>query len=139
MEENIDSLYYKEKRTVPITTLKKICDKYISENQEIAFLKIDVEGLEREVLEGADFTKYRPQVIVMEATLPNTDIPCYDKWEDILIDNGYHFVFTHGVNRYYVADEHKELDSRFIPVKQLLSKYRILTAVPIEAFLNFTD
>lgn len=108
--------------------LKEICNKYISNNQEIHFLKIDVEGAEKEVLLGSDFAIYRPWCVVMESTLPGTDIPCYAEWESLLLGNAYHFVFSHGVNRYYVADEHSELDERFIPVENLLNRYRIFRA-----------
>ena len=121
---NINKEFYKGKTTINITTLKKICDEYVKE-KEISFLKVDVEGYERNVLLGADLSMYRPKVIVMESTLPMTDIPCYDQWEDILIDNKYHYVFSHGVNRYYVADEHSEFDERFIPVLEIMKKYRI--------------
>lgn len=135
LEENIRDTHYSEKRKIKITTLKSIYDAHLSKDQEISFLKIDVEGFEREVLEGAALSEYRPHVIVMEATLPGTDIPCYDKWEYILSDNKYHFVFSYGVNRYYVSDEHKELDARFIPIISLLKKYKILSCVSVEKYI----
>ncbi len=97
-----------------ITTLKDICDSYIKREINISFLKVDVEGYEREVLLGADFNQYRPNIIVMESTEPCTVIPNYEKWEKILITNGYHYVFSHGVNRYYVADERSDLDEEFV-------------------------
>lgn len=110
---------------VKITTLKNICDEYLAPEQEISFLKIDVEGFEKEVLLGADFSHYRPNIIVMESTLPNTMIPCYDEWENILIENNYHFVYERGVNRYYIANEKKELDARFADVNCVENYYTI--------------
>lgn len=98
-----------------ITTLKDICDAYVNENVDISFLKIDVEGYEREVLLGADFDVYRPYVVVMESTEPCTLIPTYEQWENILIEHAYHFVYMQGVNRYYVADERRYLDEEFFP------------------------
>lgn len=130
LEKNITE-HFEKKITIPITTLEKVCDENVPSNQQITFLKIDVEGYERNVLLGANFQKYRPMVIVMEATLPNTMIPCHDEWEDILTDNQYHYVFSYGVNRYYVADEHSELDTRFISMLEILSKYDVYTAMPI--------
>ncbi len=97
---------------VPVTTLKNICDKYVC-NKEITFLKIDVEGYEKQVLLGADFKSYRPLLVVMESTVPNTMIPCYEDWESILLDQGYVFSYMHGVNRYYVRNDCMELDARF--------------------------
>lgn len=110
---------------VKITTLKKVCDKYLAPEQKISFLKIDVEGYEKEVLLGADFIHYRPYIIVMEATLPNTNIPSYHEWENILIENNYHFVYERGVNRYYIANEKKELESKFVDVDHMEDYYSI--------------
>lgn len=125
LKENISETFFEGKKTVKVTTLKKICDDNLHIGQEISFLKIDVEGLEKQVLLGADFDKYRPLIIVMESTLPNTYNPCYEEWEYILHDNKYHFVYSYGVNRYYVANEHTELDDKFEPIQKLLGKYRV--------------
>lgn len=97
---------------IPITTLNKVCDQYVHD-KEISFLKIDVEGYEKQVLMGANFETYRPLVIVMESTLPNTMIPCHEGWEHILLDAGYVCSYMHGVNRYYVRDDRMDLDARF--------------------------
>jgi len=37
---------------------------------EIHFLKIDVQGSESDVLRGCDFVRYRPWIVVIEATEP---------------------------------------------------------------------
>lgn len=112
---------------IKMTTLKNICQEYVQDGQKIHFLKIDVEGAEKDVLLGADFEKYRPMIVVMESTLPLTNIPNYDDWEDILIAAKYHFVYSHGINRYYVADEYKDLDSRFVPWEKLVASYCIFS------------
>lgn len=124
LEENIKEEQCK-KIIIHLTTLEKICNQYIKEDQQITFLKIDVEGYERNVLLGADFKKYRPMVIVMEATLPQTDIQCHDNWEDILISNNYCHAFSYGVNRYYVAQEHNYLCKRFISILDIMKKYKV--------------
>ena len=99
---------------VQILPLKMICEEYISADTDISFLKVDVEGSEKEVLLGADFVKYRPKIIVMESTIPRTDVPTYKTWEPLLIDANYHFVYQRGINRYYVSDECSEmLDPKF--------------------------
>lgn len=125
LEENIRE-GCNDKTVIHITTLEKICDENIKPNQQITFLKIDVEGYERNVLLGANFKKYRPLVIVIEAMLPATTIQCHDKWEDILIKNNYHYVFSYGANRYYVADEHNYLDNKFTPILDIVKKYKVL-------------
>ena len=47
-------------------TLAAICEGHARE--PIHFLKIDVEGSERDVLAGMDFHRWRPWVVVVEAT-----------------------------------------------------------------------
>ncbi len=124
VSDNIKEDYYKNKTAVKVTTLEKICREHVG-GRHISFLKIDVEGFEKQVLLGADFKKYRPEVVVMESTLPMTDIPCHEEWEYILTENGYHHVFSYGVNRYYVADECGTLDEKFIPMLDIMKKYRV--------------
>ncbi len=135
VESNIKDTFFEEKRTVELKTLKSICDDYLPYDQDISFLKIDVEGFEKEVLEGADFSKYRPIVIVMESTLPGSNVPCYDKWEYILLENDYHYVYSYGVNRYYVANEHQEYNDKFISMLDILKKYRVYSLCRTECMM----
>ena len=93
---------------VNVTTLSEICETF-SENQAIHFLKVDVEGFEKNVFLGNDWKKYRPWIIVAEATLPMTQVENYEEWEYILLDANYLFVYADGLNRFYLAEEHKEL------------------------------
>lgn len=126
IKENVvdENGYYE---MIDIVTLKDICDEYV-QGGAISFLKIDVEGAEYDVLVGADFKEYRPWIIIIESTEPGTDIPCYHKWEEILLSNQYHFVLAEGVNRYYVADERKMLDERFCSIDKLAQMYNIYHA-----------
>lgn len=95
---------------MPVTTLRTLCrDNGV---QEIDFLKIDVEGAEQAVLEGNDWARYRPKVIVAEAVAPITMQPSWDAWEPILIANGYRFVFSDGLNRYYADEDRPAAGSR---------------------------
>lgn len=95
--------------TVPVTTLARVCEQYAPET--IDFLKIDVESHEREVLEGADWKRFRPRVVVIEATRPNTTIPCHHDWEPILLGNDYLYAAFDGLNRFYVRSEDRDLAS----------------------------
>jgi len=92
---------------VEIRTLADVCRE--AADQPIDFLKIDVEGLELQVIEGADWTAYRPRIVVVEATRPLTREPSYGDWEPVLLRNGYSFAWFDGLNRFYVAREHSEL------------------------------
>ena len=55
---------------VPVTTLRALCENHAP--AAIDFLKIDVEGAERDVLIGGDWLRFRPKVIVLEALTPVT-------------------------------------------------------------------
>lgn len=90
---------------IEIKTLESICRQYVPKNTVISFLKIDVEGMEKDVLLGADFHDFRPKIIVIESTKPNTDVPTFSEWEHILIENDYVAGFMKGVNRFYFAKE----------------------------------
>ncbi|WP_336755600.1 FkbM family methyltransferase [Pantoea sp. USHLN298] len=96
---------------VSINTLAAILEE--QNIADIHFLKIDVEGAEYAVLKGNDWNKYRPWIVLIEATVPNTQISDYDECEKLLLNNNYHHVFSDGLNRYYVANEHPELDDAF--------------------------
>jgi FkbM family methyltransferase len=92
-----------EERRVPITTLAELCSSYVQ--GDIHFLKIDAEGAEQDILRGADFSRWRPWIILVEATLPNSQIPNYQVWEPLLINNGYEFCYFDGLNRFYLSEE----------------------------------
>lgn len=101
-------------------TLKSVVEKFVPVGQTIHFLKIDVEGFEKRVLTGMDFTRCRPWIIMCEATIPNTDQPTYDAWESILFSNGYSFARQYGVNRFYVEAKVKDLlMPRFISIETM--------------------
>jgi FkbM family methyltransferase len=90
-------------RPVRLMTLAEVCEAYAK--ADIHFLKIDVEGAEAEVLAGADFQRFRPWIVLLEATEPLTTIESAP-WEPMLLDAGYVFVWFDGLNRFYVAQEH---------------------------------
>jgi FkbM family methyltransferase len=92
---------------VPLRTLSAICAEHAPEH--IHFLKIDVEGFEAEVLRGIDLQRWRPWVLVIEATLPNSRITNHEHWEALVTPHGYQFAWFDGLNRYYVAAEHAQL------------------------------
>ena len=80
---------------INIDTMFNICRKYVPKNEIIQFCKIDVEGGEKDVLLGFDFERYRPKVFCIESTLPGTEIPCHNLWEDILLKNDYSFAYQY--------------------------------------------
>jgi FkbM family methyltransferase len=87
-----------------VLTLAEICHRY-HPHGAIHFLKIDVEGNEGDVLSGADFQRFRPWIVLVEATLPMSQQESYTDWEPVLTSQGYGFVWFDGLNRFYLADE----------------------------------
>jgi FkbM family methyltransferase len=96
--------------TMPVTTLRTVCERHAPE--AIDFLKVDVEGAERTVIEGGDWRRFRPKVLVLEALAPVTMAPSWEAFEPLIVSHGYRFAFFDSLNRYYVADEHGGLAAR---------------------------
>jgi hypothetical protein len=76
-------------------------------------LKVDVEGHEYEVLAGNDWSRFRPEVICIEADHIIKD------WRPLLRKNGYKLVFFDGLNEYY-ADSKTDRAKKFNFIKHVL-------------------
>lgn len=83
---------------VPVRTLAQLLDVYPG---PVDFLKVDVEGAERAVIEGADWSRHRPRVLVVEATEPGSPKPAHEEWEPLLLEAGYRCGLFDGLNRFY--------------------------------------
>jgi FkbM family methyltransferase len=90
----------------------------------IDFMKVDVEGLEYEVLAGNDWQVYRPKVLCIEANHVIKD------WRTVLEKNKYKLLFFDGLNEYYVANEQPEIASRFSYIHAVLEK----PPIPVEFY-----
>jgi len=93
-----------------VTTLAQLCESHGL--GAIDFLKIDVEGAEGDVLFGGDWKRFRPKVIVAEAVTPQASEQGWQGWEPFLLAQGYKFVLFDTLNRFYVAQEHREILAR---------------------------
>lgn len=101
------------REVVKVATLSAIWAEHVPDGQEVHFLKVDVEGYEKPVLQGNDWMNFRPWVVVVEATLPMTQEESHESWEPILLAADYRFAYADGLNRYYIALEHIDLLPRF--------------------------
>ena len=54
------------KKDIETLTLEEILDQYMSKDQKIDFLSIDVEGLDFAVLKSNNWNKYAPELILIE-------------------------------------------------------------------------
>lgn len=88
-------------------TLDSVLEQYA--DREIQWMKIDVEGGEKDVISSWKASPVRPRVLVIEATLPNSQEASHSEWETLIINKGYFFVFFDGLNRFYVHENSKEL------------------------------
>lgn len=108
-------------RQLPVTTLADLCAEHVS--GEIDVLKIDVEGHERSVILGADWRRWRPRVVVVEATEPNSPVPNHYSWDPLLLEAGYLFATFDGLNRYYVRQEDPDLIAKLQVPANLFDDY----------------
>jgi len=112
--------------TINVDTMTNICRQYVPKNEIIQFCKIDVEGGEKDVLLGYDFENYRPKVFCIESTLPGTEIPCHNLWEDILLKNDYSFAYQYRINRFYIDNRVEGLRERFFRAEKSVEAYKKL-------------
>jgi FkbM family methyltransferase len=97
--------------TVRCTTLDAICAEHGVDT--VHFLKVDVEGTEKEVLEGFAFDKVRPWIVVVEANEPGSTRDVSEEWEPRLLSKSYKHIYYDGLNRFYLTTEHLELEEHF--------------------------
>jgi hypothetical protein len=89
----------------------------------VHFLKVDVEGAEKEVLEGFAFQAVRPWVVVVEANEPRSTRDASEEWGPLLASKGYQDVYYDGLNRFFVASEHADLVPHFRAPPNLFDEY----------------
>lgn len=102
-----ESVFLLERRAM--VTLATLLDEH--RVTHIDFLKIDVEGAEHDVLAGADWSRWRPAIILAEAVSPGAE-ESWRSWDALLTAQDYDFSLFDGLNRYYVAREKPDLRAR---------------------------
>ncbi len=102
-------------RAVPVTTLAQICAEHVGD-RTIDFLKVDAEGFEHQVLLGADFTRWRPRVLLVENSWSEV-------WEPMLFQANYLPAAFDGINRFYVRVEDEALLPSFRSTVNVLDNF----------------
>jgi FkbM family methyltransferase len=102
-------------------TLKDLFEKYVPDGRTVHFLKIDVEGLENDVIISNDWKKNRPEIICIEVN-HTTD----EAWRAVLSKNKYELAYFDGLNEYYLANEASSRASNFSFVDTLLLDQQIM-------------
>jgi FkbM family methyltransferase len=113
---------------VATRTLQGIVEEHLAE-EEVHFCKVDVEGAEAEVLASVDLGRWRPWVLVIEATRPNSAEPTHGEWESAVLEAGYRFCMFDGLSRWYVSDEHADLQAALSYPACILDDYEKFSTV----------
>jgi FkbM family methyltransferase len=95
-----------------VVSLKELCERY-ADDRVIDFMKIDVEGGELEVLQSADWQRFRPVLLVIEAVVVNGREETWAQWEWVVTGQGYEKVWFDGLNNYYLRHESLNLKEHF--------------------------
>ena len=97
--------------TVPVVSLDTVFEGL--DSRDVHWLKIDVEGAEKSVLESWQISLIQPWILVVESTKPMTQTENYEEWEPLVLAKEYTFAYFDGLNRYYVSPAHPELLTSF--------------------------
>lgn len=108
---------------VPCTSLTDILDRFSGE--AIHWMKIDVEGMEAEVLRSWGDNAARPWLLSIEATFPNSQTPVHHEWIDEVLARGYLKVYFDGLSMYFVHEDHKDRASAFLAPPNVFDGYAI--------------
>jgi FkbM family methyltransferase len=115
---------------VPVRTVAGLIAEHRIEPPD--FLCIDVESCEDRVIRGIPLDSWRPGVLVVESTIPTTNVACHQSWEPDLLGHGYLFGVDNGINRFYLRDDLADRLERLRRPVNVLDEYRRFEAVYLE-------
>ena len=100
-------------RRVPVSTLARVLDDAGAPTVDL--LKVDVEGLEEQVLAGNDWTRFRPRMVLVEATFPERPERRPTGVRQFLEERGYRHALFDGLNDFYVERDFKTQGTFALP------------------------
>ena len=121
---------------VPILSLDALLQQ--AGAQDIHWLKVDVEGLENEVLASWQGSSNLPWVVVVESTRPLTQEESHQEWDALLLAKGYSYVYFDGLNRFYVSPAHPELAEAFDSPPNIFDGF-VLSGTASQPFCNLVS
>ncbi len=117
-------------RLVPTTTLARILEN--TELESFDLLKVDVEGFEEQVLSGNDWKKFRPSVIVVEATYPESPKRRPTNIRAQLESEDYVWRYFDGLNDFYVDKNFELSDDVFDRPPNVFDRFKLRALVELE-------
>jgi FkbM family methyltransferase len=104
--------------------------------EEIHFLKIDVEGMELNVLRSMDFAQFQPWIVVIESIDPITKSENSATCLSHMISNGYVLAYEDGLNQFFLSNLKNELINRFRFPPNIQDNFIRKSEVNLYALLN---
>ena len=135
-DPDIAAAYRSEGKEVRETTVDMITldDLFNSlDDRPVHWLKIDVEGMEPDVIAGWANSPVRPWLIVVESTRPGSQQESHQKWESELLAKSYQPVYFDGINRFYLSSEHPELRQAFDAPPNVFDRF-VLSGTASQSF-----
>jgi FkbM family methyltransferase len=100
-----------QSRTIMVPTVR--LDELLTLTKgDLHWLKIDVEGMEADVLRSWGTSSRRPWVLVVESTFPNSQETTERLWIHEVVSRGYKETFFDGLSRYFVHESHLAIAER---------------------------
>lgn len=121
---------------VPVITLDKLFER--TGVDTVHWMKLDVEGLEKNVLESWGHSPIRPWILVIESTRPTTQEESHSEWETLVLAKDYGFAYFDGLNRYYVSKEKWELAKAFLVAPNIFDGF-MLSGLASQPFGRLID
>lgn len=119
---------------VPSIRLSTLLDRCAA--QEVHWLKIDVEDMERDVIESWSPSPVRPWIVVVESTVPLSTKPNFADWETLILELGYQFAYFDGLNRFYVHETRSELKESLTCGANVFDDFSVGGSTPCARMLN---
>lgn len=118
---------------VPARRLDDVLEQAGWDGIDIHLMLIDTEGAEQAVLQSVDLRRWRPWVLIVESTRPNSTTPTHESWEHLVLGADYRFCQFDGLSRFYVpAERWDELHERLAVPANILDNYRPWAQVQLE-------
>jgi len=80
---------------------------------DLHWMKVDVEGMEANVLRSWGESRVRPWLLVIESTFPKSQTATHDQWIEEVLRRDYREVFYDGLSRFFVHRSQRHREAAF--------------------------